>query len=489
MGKSKRHHFTSLLPFRAQKEAAKKKKTKKHAKMTTLKKQHNKRMKRRRRLLVLFVLFLLFLFVFFLQRGTETLSYLQRFLIRDPGEDPYEHNSMSRGDVCEDRGFHYDGLSFLDPHKTRLSGTDFEKYEREKNLFQSALCHHQFKTKFDDMRATNAKPLVYADDDPTAGFGSRVLRVCSAFFASVHFGRPFAYAKVGRWTYSKCASRGNDCYFQKITSARTEYETPEGVYRGEGALVKEEEKDEELIWTRGSLDGFQKEHNAGIGWMKDLKKALNGFEMPSGRGGCWVVSQFLYYILHPNEKLDRVLRLEKKRMGWETEERREPVAAIHVRHGDRAQRGHQGSNLQIEQFLARLRKLDPKCKKVLLMTEDGEVIDDAIKNFGKEFHFYYTTIQPRHNDDINRLLKEGKLDPENEIHNALVNLYLAADADYFLGHLSSTWGRVVLLLSYGKYGCFQKMDLMESTWKSRWGFSACSTEEWEKEAKKFECRN
>jgi hypothetical protein len=29
VGKSKRNHFTSLLPFRAQKEAAKKKKTKK----------------------------------------------------------------------------------------------------------------------------------------------------------------------------------------------------------------------------------------------------------------------------------------------------------------------------------------------------------------------------------------------------------------------------------------------------------------------------
>ena len=82
--------------------------------------------------------------------------------------------------------------------------------------------------------------------------------------------------------------------------------------------MKEEVKDEELIWTRGSLDGFQKEYNAGVEWMRDLKAALIGFEMPSGRGGCWVVSQFLYYILHPNEKLDRVLRLEKKRMGWET---------------------------------------------------------------------------------------------------------------------------------------------------------------------------
>ena len=207
----------------------------------------------------------------------DTASYLQRFLITDPGKDPYERNANSRGDVCEDRGFHYDGLSFVDAHKAQFS-VDFDEYERYKNAFQNGLCHHQFKTKFDDMRVTNAKPLVYADDDPTAGFGSRVLRICSAFFASVHFGRPFAYAKVGRWTYSKCASRGNDCYFQKITSAQTEYETPEGVYRGEGALVKEEVKDEELIWTRGSLDGFQKEYNAGVEWMRDLKAALNGLK-------------------------------------------------------------------------------------------------------------------------------------------------------------------------------------------------------------------
>ena len=262
-GKSNRNHFTSLLPFRAEEAAAEEDKEERKnddveetAQQTT---EAETSIARSLRSLPPLSLRL------FPPTRDGDLSYLQRFLIRDPGEDPYEHNSMSRGDVCEDRGFHYDGLSFLDPHKTRLSGTDFEKYEREKNLFQSALCHHQFKTKFDDMRATNAKPLVYADDDPTAGFGSRVLRVCSAFFASVHFGRPFAYAKVGRWTYSKCASRGNDCYFQKITSARTEYETPEGVYRGEGALVKEEEKDEELIWTRGSWMGFKRSTTLELG--------------------------------------------------------------------------------------------------------------------------------------------------------------------------------------------------------------------------------
>jgi hypothetical protein len=468
-------------------------------------KRRIKRLKRLKRVLLFCFTFLLFFFVFFSTNRRTSISSVYRTLsIRDPGPAPYKSNPYKNNkSVCEDRGYHYDGLSYVDKKKAQESN-EFSFYDEEvRGRFQRKICEHQF-FKGDHEERKGKGAVVYADDDPTAGFGSRVLRVCSAFFTAVHLKRPFAYAKVGKWTYSKCESKGNDCYFQKIGSAMTEYETPDGVNRGEGVLVDDknsknnkgddrndgdgDDSDSEIVvWTRGSLDGFQKENKAGENWIGELSETL-GEAAPNGRGGCWVISQFLYYILHPNEKLDRVLRLEKKRMGWDSDDRKESVAAIHVRHGDRAQRGHQGSNLQIEQFLARLRKLDPKCKKVLLMTEDGQVIDDAIKNFGKEFHFYYTTIQPRHNDDINRLLKEGKLDPENEIHNALVNLYLAADADYFLGHLSSTWGRVVLLLSYGKYGCFQKMDLMESTWKSRWGFSSCSTDAWEKESKKFMCK-
>ena len=74
-----------------------------------------------------------------------------------PGKDPYERNANSRGDVCEDRGFHYDGLSFVDAHKAQFS-VDFDEYERYKNAFQNGLCHHQFKTKFDDMRRDERSP-------------------------------------------------------------------------------------------------------------------------------------------------------------------------------------------------------------------------------------------------------------------------------------------------------------------------------------------
>lgn len=138
--------------------------------------------------------------------------------------------------------------------------------------------------------------------------------------------------------------------------------------------------------------------------------------------------------------------------------------------------------------MKKLAVLDPKVNNILLMTEDDAVVKDAKENYS-QYNFYTTEIQPRKNDDINRLMAEGLLDPEKEIHNALVNLYLAADCKYFFGHLSSTWGKLVLLLSYGKYGCFQSHDLMGSTWKSRWGFSCCTASEFRREVFTYTCKH
>ena len=193
-------------------------------------------------------------------------------------------------------------------------------------------------------------------------------------------------------------------YLENHERCRTEYETPEGVYRGEGALVKEEEKDEELIWTRGSLDGFQKEHNAGIGDER-LKKACTGSRC---RAGEVMLGRVAVFVLHftPEREIRSSVAIGEETNG--VGNRGEKRTGGGDSRATRRSRAERPPRVQLaNRTVLRLRKLDPKCKKVLLMTEDGEVIDDAIKNFGKEFHFYYTTIQPRHNDDINRLLKEG----------------------------------------------------------------------------------
>lgn len=50
---------------------------------------------------------------------------------------------------------------------------------------------------------------------------------------------------------------------------------------------------------------------------------------------------------------------------------------------------------------------------------------------------------------IAEAIMDGRIEPQGEIHNALFNLYMAVDADYFIGMLGSSWARMTLLLSYG----------------------------------------
>ena len=59
--------------------------------------------------------------------------------------------------------------------------------------------------------------------------------------------------------------------------------------------------------------------------------------------------------------------------------------------------------------------------------------------------------------------------------NSLVNLFVAADALAFVGTLSSNWGRLVLMLSWGKYGsALPCASLDQPFWVARFGFGACT---------------
>jgi len=85
-------------------------------------------------------------------------------------------------------------------------------------------------------------------------------------------------------------------------------------------------------------------------------------------------------------------------------------------------------------------------------------------------------------------IREGKIDPEGEIHNALINLYMAADSDYFVGALGSSWARLVLMLSLGKYNCLQPHRTLGTRWASKWEFAMCSGKEFDEVAAKNMCR-
>ena len=74
------------------------------------------------------------------------------------------------------------------------------------------------------------------------------------------------------------------------------------------------------------------------------------------------------------------------------------------------------------------------------------MVDDTAKY--PDYSFVYTAY-PRMNIPIGPGIKDGTIDPRDELHNALLNLYMAVDADFFVGGLGSSWARLVLMLSYG----------------------------------------
>ena len=78
--------------------------------------------------------------------------------------------------------------------------------------------------------------------------------------------------------------------------------------------------------------------------------------------------------------------------------------------------------------------------------------------------------------DIGEAVRAGRLDGGREAENALLNLLIAVDAEFFVGPLSSTWSRATLLLSQAKYGVPMRFAATDrgcrESW--HWGFGSCS---------------
>lgn len=86
----------------------------------------------------------------------------------------------------------------------------------------------------------------------------------------------------------------------------------------------------------------------------------------------------------------------------------------------------------------------------MLSTEDASVIEEIKEQYSGRFNFVYTTDHQRY-DASNResllsLLQAGRArnDGFTESMIAWRNLFLAVDCDYYVGTLSSNWGRLVL---------------------------------------------
>ncbi|KAI9077950.1 hypothetical protein K1719_040079 [Acacia pycnantha] len=114
-----------------------------------------------------------------------------------------------------------------------------------------------------------------------------------------------------------------------------------------------------------------------------------------------------------------------------------PLLSMHVRMGDKACEMKVVEFEEYMQLADRIRRRFPTLDSVWLSTEMQEVIDKS-REYGR-WKFYYTKIRRQEKSNMSMAEYERSLGREKSTNYPLVNFLMAADSDFFVGALGSTW--------------------------------------------------
>ncbi|CAL6331856.1 unnamed protein product [Bathycoccus prasinos] len=348
------------------------------------------------------------------------------------------------------------------------------------DLFQAELCNSQ-RLRAVTFLDTPQEVLLFIDDgfeDRThCGIGCRFMRLDMALWYAYSNSMTLHSIPNGSWEYtsnSSCPSRNHECYFQSFASdpvdkSVVDDKTKRMINTMDAKKLKANSEYLSVnLWSRASLDDFRKEYQFGHSWLKENN-------LLAGKTGCWVAAQLLFFLLKPTNELQTAIENEKRRLNWHSDGAQ--CIAVHVRHGARAR---SSSNIEMSDYMESVRRY-PGTKRVLLITENQEVIKDAESNF-PEYEWLYTKYPRQNKFDIGVSMSKGDIDPSAEAFNALVNLFLSIECNFFVGRVNSTWYRLMIMLAYGKYGRMPPFDNLLEDWGHgglrKWGFfGMCTLEE------------
>ncbi|KAJ7565257.1 hypothetical protein O6H91_02G054000 [Diphasiastrum complanatum] len=113
-----------------------------------------------------------------------------------------------------------------------------------------------------------------------------------------------------------------------------------------------------------------------------------------------------------------------------------PLTSIHVRLGDKASEMKLVSFDGYMKLATRVRSHFPQARNIWLSTEMQDVIEQSKLYSG--WSFYYSKVT-RQTGNTSMHSYETGLGRRTSTNNAFVNLLMAADADFFIGALGSTW--------------------------------------------------
>ncbi|KAL1529062.1 hypothetical protein AB1Y20_000025 [Prymnesium parvum] len=186
-------------------------------------------------------------------------------------------------------------------------------------------------------------------------------------------------------------------------------------------------------------------------------------------GRFWLISQVLRFVTAPSALVER--RLRRARAAVRLEAHR-PVLALHVRKGDACT--HRGECRGLAPFMPHVERMVETrgYRSVFLATPSPEVIAET-RRF-PNITWLYRNLTPSLHDAMrahrlvrieDALLQGGLIDPVQEWQDALIDIYLMAESDGFVGAFSSSAARLAYsLMSAMRGGCTMPFVSLDMNW-------------------------
>ncbi|KAF7805228.1 uncharacterized protein G2W53_044339 [Senna tora] len=356
-----------------------------------------------------------------------------------------------------------------------IAGSDEENYPLTRKVQRDLWIHqHPLNCRQPDLK------FLVADWErlPGFGIGAQIVGMCGLLAIAINEGRILVTNYYNRADHDGCkgSSRSSwSCYFFPETSAECRHRAFE--------LMKSEE-----AWRKGIVttkENYTSKHiwagptprKWGDPWdYLQPTTEVNGSLLASHRkmDKRWWRAQAVRYLMRfPSEytcnllndarhaafgKLAAKMVLESVGMDWRKEYRKKgrseieeyvwsnhkawvprPLVSMHVRMGDKA---CEMKVVEFEEYMRladRIRKHFPNVNSIWLSTEMQEVIDKSESGAYSEWKFYYSKVRRQVRSNMSMAEYEGSLGRERSSNYPLVNFLMAADSDFFVGALGSTW--------------------------------------------------
>ncbi|KAG4908505.1 hypothetical protein GmHk_20G059102 [Glycine max] len=118
-----------------------------------------------------------------------------------------------------------------------------------------------------------------------------------------------------------------------------------------------------------------------------------------------------------------------------------PLLCMHVRMGDKACEMKVVGFEEYMQLADRTRRHFPHLNNIWLSTEMQEVIDKTREY--SHWNFYYTKVRRQARINMSMAVYEASLGRETSTNYPLVNFLMAADSDFYVGALGSSWSFLI----------------------------------------------